>query len=236
MRTARRIIFIVAAVAFIAARSPKLGSKIEQGFRDAKPQKEIQQDILNSIDKYAMEPVKDSELEVINGKALSESTDTTGDIELYECKLVKVVDGDTIWVNDESGNPIKVRLIGIDTPESVHSDADKNTEWGTLASDHTKELLDGVDTVYLEYDEEKTDPYDRTLAYVWLSTDTEYVANMLNTQILYDGYAAPLFYEPNTKYKALFENLYFESVKNKNGLWGNDQFCEYASNTWLARD
>ena len=55
-------------------------------------------------------------------------------------------------------------------------------------------------------------------------------------QILYDGYAAPLFYEPNTKYKALFENLYSESVKNKNGLWGNDEFCEYASNIWLARD
>ena len=56
---------------------------------------------------------------------------------LEACELVKVTDGDTIWVKSkgaENSERFKVRLIGINTPESVHSDKTKNTKEGKEAS------------------------------------------------------------------------------------------------------
>ena len=86
---------------------------------------------------------------------------------LYE--VVRVVDGDTIIV-DIDGTETRVRLIGVDTPESVHPDDTLNSERGKIASDFTSALLTGKQ-VYLEYDKEMTDKYGRTLAYVFLSND-----------------------------------------------------------------
>ena len=63
--------------------------------------------------------------------------------ELYgPFEVVRVVDGDTVKLNI-GGNVETVRLIGIDTPESVHPNKEKNVPEGKLASDHTQELLDG---------------------------------------------------------------------------------------------
>ena len=78
-------------------------------------------------------------------------------------EFVRVVDGDTIVVildNEEQ----TVRLIGINAPESVHPDESRNTPEGQAASDYVSELMDGVDEVYLEFDQEKFDSYDRLLA------------------------------------------------------------------------
>jgi micrococcal nuclease len=79
--------------------------------------------------------------------------------------VVSVIDGDTIIVKSDGGD-VHVRLIGIDTPESVASDGYKvNTPEGDKASEYTRNLLEG-NSVYLEYDKEQTDSYQRTLAYV----------------------------------------------------------------------
>ena len=55
--------------------------------------------------------------------------------------LKRVVDGDTIIVTNQAGSDLRVRLIGIDTPESVHPDANKNTAEGQLQSDLQKNNL-----------------------------------------------------------------------------------------------
>lgn len=153
----------------------------------------------------------------------SGSTDTTTD--LIEAALVHVVDGDTLDVRIGS-TECRVRLIGIDTPESVHSDASKNTVWGTYASDHTKEILQNTTTVYLEYDEEPTDKYGRTLAYVWLSADQEDISNMLNARILVDGYAMNKEYAPNLKYAEAFNELKTNAQSANAGLWAEEGFRE----------
>ena len=80
--------------------------------------------------------------------------------------VVRVVDGDTLIVSVD-GSECRIRMIGIDTPESVHPDASRNTEQGKAAAAYTTELLTGKQ-VYLEYDTDRTDDYGRTLAYVWL--------------------------------------------------------------------
>lgn len=144
---------------------------------------------------------------------------------LIPSTLIRVVDGDTLIVQT-GDDEVRVRLIGIDTPESVNSaHPEKNNEWGIMASNHTKELLKNYKQLYLEYDQDLTDRYDRTLAYVWMSNDTSDMLNMLNYRILNDGYCNTLFIEPNTKYKQVFEACKETAVLNQTGLWKDHGFC-----------
>ncbi len=130
--------------------------------------------------------------------------------DLYD--VIYVIDGDTIIVNID-GVDTKVRLIGIDCPESVHEDQSKNTPEGKLASEFTTKLLEGQ-KVKLEYDVQTKDSYDRTLAYVYLEDGT-----MVNEKIIAEGYAYPLTITPNVKYQDKIGEAFQEAVKNKKGLW-----------------
>lgn len=116
-------------------------------------------------------------------------------------EFVRVVDGDTIVVILD-GEEQTVRLIGINAPESVHPDESRNTPEGHVASDYVSELMDGIDVVYLEFDQEMYDSYDRLLAYVYYYDEDELI--MLNKKILDEGYAEPLIIAPNTRYAKLF--------------------------------
>ncbi len=128
-----------------------------------------------------------------------------GSGDLTEAELVRVVDGDTI-VTCLDGSYSYVRLIGINTPESVapneylEKTGKENTQEGKDASAHSKELLAEVKTVWLEFDEQEYDPYERILAYVWLSSDRADISYMLNAKILTDGYAEPMPVSPNLRY------------------------------------
>ncbi len=129
---------------------------------------------------------------------------------------------------DVNGTSAKVRLIGLDTPESVHEDESKNNEYGVMASDYTKELLSNIDTVYLTYDVELKDQYDRMLAYVWIDKptgkDDEIKDKMLNYTILSDGYAINIVYAPNEKYASYFEEACKDAQTNERGLWQYDGY------------
>ena len=152
------------------------------------------------------------------------------DSELYAVTLVRVVDGDTLVVND-NGTQKKIRLIGIDTPESVHSDASQNNEYGELASSYTKDILSGKETIYLQYDEGKTDMYGRTLAYVWLTSDVDIYdisdiqSEMLNGILVCDGYAYDKTYEPNDMYADTFHLLRCNAEGEERGLWIYNEFA-----------
>ena len=158
------------------------------------------------------------------GDAISSDGNSIG-ITLEKCTVDYVVDGDTLIVYLESGEQIKVRLIGIDTPESVHSDKSKNTEWGVYASNHTKDLIQSGQELYLEYDISTVDIYGRTLAYVWMTENTAEIQNMLNVRLLSDGYACDKAYPPNDKYTLQFQQLRKEAESNKIGLWSEEGFA-----------
>ena len=76
----------------------------------------------------------------------------------------RVVDGDT-FVTYIDGEKTRVRMIGVDTPESVHSDESRNTKWGKKISKWVKKQLTGKE-VKLVFDKDRLDQYGRTLAYV----------------------------------------------------------------------
>ena len=152
------------------------------------------------------------------------SSGTFTELAEYEtARVVRVVDGDTLVVT-LNGEEQRVRLIGIDCPESVSAHASENTAEGMQASNHTKQLVSSGDTVYLETDVSQTDKYGRLLRYVWLGVpieekDCDYAAEyMLNARIVADGYAEAVEYEPDTAWAQVFEELEAEAREQGLGI------------------
>ena len=110
-----------------------------------------------------------------------------------------------------------MELIGIDTPESVHPDEEKNSKYGEQASEYTKQLLEGK-TVKLEFDVEEKDSYGRLLAYVYVDDI------MVNKKLLEEGLAQIATYPPNVKYVDEFTKIQEEARENKKGFWAEDVF------------
>lgn len=130
--------------------------------------------------------------------------------------VTRVVDGDTIVVTI-SGEENKVRLIGVDTPESVHPDESRNIPYGKISSDFTRNTLEGK-LVYLEYDVEPQDQYGRMLAYVWLDDV------MFNKTLLTEGHAVLATYPPNVRYVDEFTVLQTQARNDGKGLWSDTQY------------
>lgn len=133
----------------------------------------------------------------------------------------RIVDGDTITVRalgDDGtvagGEPTRVRLIGIDTPESV--DPRRPVEcFGKEASAHLGRLAPPRTRVRLERDVEERDRYGRTLAYVHRAADGEF----LNLRMVADGYANTLTIAPNVAFADRFRDAEREARTAGRGLW-----------------
>jgi micrococcal nuclease len=128
--------------------------------------------------------------------------------------VVRVVDGDTIIVRGPGGRTEDVRLIGIDTPETVDPRRPVGC-FGPQASAYAKHLLTGR-RVVLRYDRETNDRYGRFLAYVWLERPAEFV----NARLVELGYARAYPFPPNTAHEALFSALERRAALRARGLWG----------------
>ena len=175
---------------------------------------EISTEFINKVSKTIDNTDFTSETEIAD--MTSEISDIANDtnVEFDKASLVRVVDGDTIVINLD-GEDYKVRLIGINTPESVAPDSykTKNSIEGTEASSTVKDMLSDVDTVYLQKDISDTDKYGRLLRYVWLEEPTdendinEISTKMLNAILVDKGIAEVATYEPDTEYEWAFEEL-----------------------------
>ena len=129
-------------------------------------------------------------------------------------KVQRVVDGDT-FVASVNGRRERVRVIGVDTPESV--DPNRPDEpFGEEASDFAKHYLDG-ETVRMAGDVEPRDRYGRMLAYVWLADGTFW-----NALLAAEGYAQQLTIPPNVTYADLFRRLVGEARRENRGLWAEE--------------
>ena len=145
----------------------------------------------------------------------------------YESAIVTdVVDGDTIKVeitgrqrgpgagDARVGGEYTVRLIGIDTPESV--DPRRPVEcFGKEASAATEALLAGEE-VLLVKDVSETDRFDRLVRYVYLGEE------MANARLVVNGYAHAYTYPPDVRHSSLFLELEREARDEDRGLWAPD--------------
>ena len=128
--------------------------------------------------------------------------------------VVEVVDGDTVVV-DLAGRQETLRLIGIDTPETV--DPDQPPEcWGAEASAHTKELLPAGTAVRLTRDVEARDRYDRLLVYVERAEDGLFV----NLDLVAGGWADDYPFPPNVAHQREFALAVSQARAEGLGLWG----------------
>lgn len=128
-------------------------------------------------------------------------------------EVVRIVDGDTVVVRIE-GQEEKVRLIGINTPESV--DPRKPVEcFGKEAGKHLAELVPEGTAVQLVRDVEERDRYQRLLAYIYRASDGLFV----NLAQVADGFAEPATYPPNVAHVDEFAAA-ARSARDRNvGLW-----------------
>ena len=138
--------------------------------------------------------------------------------------VVKVVDGDTVKLNI-NGKTETIRLIGIDTPETVHPS--KPVEcFGIEASNKAKELLENK-TAGLEIDpsQGERDKYGRLLGYIILPDGRNF-----NKLMVESGYAYEYTYNLPYKYQSEFKQAQKDAENNEIGLWAPG-VCNTITNT-----
>ncbi|MFC6227125.1 thermonuclease family protein [Paenibacillus allorhizosphaerae] len=128
-------------------------------------------------------------------------------------EVKRVVDGDTF--ETKAGD--KVRLIGVNTPETVKPGSPVE-KFGKEASNFTKTKLTGK-KVYLFADAGDKDKYGRLLRYVFIDGDPV----MFNETLVRDGYANTMSVAPNVMFQDLFRKQERQARESKRGLWADEK-------------
>lgn len=126
--------------------------------------------------------------------------------------VVRVVDGDTLIV-EMDGSEERVRLIGVDTPETVHPTMPVEC-FGPEASARLEEMAPPGSSLRLERDEELRDHFGRILAYAHTPDGT-----FVNRELVAEGYGEAMEIPPNTALTPLMRDAELEARSEGAGLW-----------------
>ena len=138
---------------------------------------------------------------------------TTPHLDDTNAVVVRVIDGDTVDLRFGNQSE-RVRLIGIDTPETKKPNTPIQC-FGPEASDFTKHLLEVGTSVLVRRDVEARDDYGRLLGYLYRSSDGLFV----NLELARLGYARPLTIAPNNAFASDFVRAAREAEATNLGLW-----------------
>jgi micrococcal nuclease len=125
-------------------------------------------------------------------------------------RVIRVTDGDTFHVLRD-GRAVTIRLIGIDTPEVGWYGGPAECH-GARAGRFLRQRLDD-ETVRLEFDRDRLDPYGRTLAYAY------HRGRIVNVLLVRRGYARVRIFEPNDRYEDLLRRAEDAARGEGTGLW-----------------
>jgi micrococcal nuclease len=132
-----------------------------------------------------------------------------------QVKVAKVVSGQSLEVLGIGEQPnliSRVRLLGIDAPDL------RQSPWGDEARQTLEKLMGDLETpVTLEFDVETQDTFGRTLAYVWKDQQ------LLNEQVIKQGYALFVGRSPNHKYDQRLERAQQWARIMGQGIWNPEQ-------------
>jgi micrococcal nuclease len=172
---------------------------------------------------WTSEPTgSESETETTQPNPPPPDQDPTDDRPRTNALVTRVIDGDTVEVRFRD-RALTVRLIGIDTPESV-APGEPVGCFALRSSAYTANRLEG-ERVRLEFDVEKIDPFGRTLAYVWLGNE------LFNETLVRGGFAFVTTFPPNVKYVDRFQDAQRHARAADRGVWGRcvqDDACDPA--------
>lgn len=135
---------------------------------------------------------------------------------LKSARVIAVNDGDTITIRMD-GSEYRTRLLGIDSPEMGQE------PWGERSRIHLRKILKELRwNVLVETDIQTHDKYNRLLVYLWDGNK-----QLINEQLLQDGYAVLFTIQPNSKYVDRFRNAQRHARGKKIGIWGLDGLKEH---------
>jgi micrococcal nuclease len=168
--------------------------------------------ILNKIQysgEYVNAPAVTPQIKAEASPAVLSATNAPTATSSSQFTVTKIIDGDTIQVN----GILKVRYIGIDTPETVDPKRGVGC-FGKEASAKNSELVLGK-IITMEKDVNETDRFGRLLRYVYIN------GVMINNELVRLGYAKAATFPPDVKYQSQFSESEKYARENKLGLWGN---------------
>jgi micrococcal nuclease len=146
-----------------------------------------------------------------SGGSLSDPQEGFGPSRTLAATVTRVVDGDTLHAQ-VSGRDVTIRLIGLDTPETVAPGGPVEC-FGIEATVFTTNELTGRQVV-LEFDRQRIDPFGRTLAYLWVGGE------LFNEKVVIGGYGEARTYPPNTRYQQRLDAAEDAARAAGRGLWG----------------
>ncbi len=129
---------------------------------------------------------------------------------LENAKVKWVYDGDTVLLTDKR----KIRIIGIDTPETLHH-KQKGQAYGAKAREALREKLKQNNyKIKLLYGGEKKDKYSRVLAHIFLNDGTN-----ISSWLLQQGYAKTLAIPPNVEFAECYKNVEKTAQQKSLNIW-----------------
>lgn len=137
----------------------------------------------------------------------------------FPATVVKVIDGDTVKIKMKNGQDETVRLLLIDTPETVHPSV-LEQPFGREASQLAKKLMPPGEQIEVEPGISERDKYGRLLAYFYVDGVS------VNKMLLEKGLARVAYvYAPNTKYIDEFTELQEQARKKELGIWSIENYA-----------
>ncbi len=146
-----------------------------------------------------------------------------GFTERKACRVLKIIDGDTISCDLNNNGVIespneKIRFLQVDTPETKRSKQNptgKAQPFGLEAQAYTQKMTEAK-VVYLEFDKKIRDRYGRTLAWVYLQAKG---GESVNAGLLKLGLAKVMIYAPNYAHQNEMDAIQAQAKASKVGLW-----------------
>lgn len=139
-----------------------------------------------------------------------------------QATVQEIFDGDTGRFRLDSGETRSVRFLSIDTPEENAGNPDPPECYADEATDRTEELLPEGTRVWLTWDGEEQDGFDRLLSYIFVG-ETPSVDNYdawVNLKLVQEGYARAFIFSNNQTYRTTFEGAEQDAKDANLGRWG----------------
>ncbi|WP_312147967.1 thermonuclease family protein [Paenibacillus odorifer] len=173
----------------------------------------------NLTEQITLEPVPTITADSSSGLGSTPDNTTEDNKRLIDAKVTRVVDGDTMKLTI-SGKKETIRLLLVDTPESVNPNIPEPQPFSLEASDFAKKMLTDKD-VQIELDVSERDKYGRLLCYLYID------GKMFNEILLEQGYARVAYvFAPNTKYVDQFRAIQDKARERGIGIWSIENYAQ----------